>query len=123
MVYTSDSLYAETVGEHQVVLQANGVGKPVNLTIPVGGIVQGKGDLWKLSLETDFGFTGCVTIKHIENMAIQENDNDGWKIDSIVTFLVVNPYYWAMSSADFDVNIWIDGDNPFNRQFILTLCV
>ena len=123
MVYTSDSLYAETVGEHQVILQANGVVKPVNLTTPVGGIVQGKGDLWKLSLETDFGFTGCVTIKHIENMAIQENDNDGWKIDSIVTFLVVNPYYWAMSSADFDVNIWIDGDNPFNRQFILTLCV
>lgn len=123
MVHTSDSLLAETSGEHQIIFQAGGEARLVNLTTPLGGIMQGKGDLWKLSLDYDFGFTKCVTVKQIENMALQENDNDGWKIDSIVTFLVVNPYYWAMSSADFDVNVWIDGDNPFTRQLILTLCV
>jgi len=123
MVHTSDSLLAETSGEHQIILRAGGEARLVNLTTPLGGIMQGKGDLWKLSLDHDFGFTKCVTVKHIENMALEENDSDGWKIDSIITFLVANPYYWVMSSADFDVNVWIDGDNPFTRQFILTLCV
>ena len=123
MVHTSTSEFAGTLGEHQVVLKASGVARAVNLTTPVGGIVPGKGDLWKLSLEYDFGFNGCITVKRIENMALQENDMDGWKIDSIVTFLVVNPFYWEMSSVDLNVNTWIDGDLPFTKQFILTLHV
>jgi len=123
MVQTSDDSFAETSGEHQIILRAQGEARLVNLTTPLEGIIKGKGDIWKLSLVNDFGFTKCVTVKHIENMALQENDSDGWKIDSIVTFLVSNPYYWAMSSADFDVNVWIDGDNPFTMQFTLTLCV
>ena len=86
--------------------------------------MRNKGDLWKLSLETDFDFTDCITVKQIENMALLENSNDGWHIDSIVTFLVVNPYYWALSSADFDVNRWVDKNgDPTSKQFILTLCV
>ena len=123
MVQTSASEFAGTLGEHQVVLKANGIARAVNLTTTVGGIVPGKGDLWKLSLEYDFGFNGCITVKKIENMALQENDMDGWKIDSIVTFLVVNPFYWEMSSVDLNVNTWIDGDLPFTKQFILTLHV
>lgn len=78
--------------------------------------------MWKLSLETDIGFTECITLKDIQSMSIQEDSDDGWRIDSIVTFLVVDPYYWAMSSADFDVNRWIDEDsNSSAREFILTL--
>ena len=124
MVQTSSVRHAQTLGEHLFTLQAGGVTRSVNLTTPSGGIVQGKGDLWKLSLKTDFDFPGCVTIKHIQNMALQENHNDGWNIDSIVTFLVVNPYYWALSSVDFDVNRWIDGNGANSaKQFILSLCV
>ena len=124
LAQTSNVPFAGTIGDHKIALQANGQLKTIILPSPSGGLVQNKGDLWKLSLETDFGFTDCITVKQIENMALLENSNDGWHIDSIVTFLVVNPYYWALSSADFDVNRWVDKDgDPSYKQFILTLCV
>ena len=124
LAQTSNVVSAGTIGDHKIALQANGQLKTIILPSPSGGLVQNKGDLWKLSLETDFGFTDCITVKHIENMALLENSNDGWHIDSIVTFLVVNPYYWALSSADFDVNRWVDKNgDPTAKQFILTLCV
>ena len=124
LTQTSNELFAGSIGDHRIALQANGQLKVITLPRPSGGLVQNKGDLWKLSLETDFGFTDCITVKHIENIALIENHNDGWRIDSIVTFLVVNPYYWALSSADFDVNRWVDKDgDPSYKQFILTLCV
>ena len=122
MVQTSSSQHSQTIAQHRIALQAGGITKTALLPTPSGGIVQGKGDLWKLSLETDIGFTECITLKDIQNMSIQEDGDDGWRIDSIVTFLVVDPYYWAMSSADFDVNRWIDGDsNSSAKEFILTL--
>ena len=124
LAHTSNVLYAGTNGDHKIALQAKGQLKTIILPRPSGGLVQNKGDLWKLSLETDFGFYDCVTVKQIENIALIENHSDGWNIDSIVTFLVVNPYYWALSSADFDVNRWVDKDgDPLYKQFILTLCV
>ena len=124
LAQTSNDLFAGTIGDHRIALQANKQLKTIILPRPSGGLVRNKGDLWKLSLETDFGFTDCITVKQIENMALLENHNDGWHIDSIVTFLVVNPYYWALSSADFDVNRWVDKDgDPTSKQFILTLCV
>ena len=82
------------------------------------------GEMWELSLKENFGFSGCITVEHIESMAVLENSNDGWNIASIVTFLVVNPYYWELSSVDFDINRWIDGNgDSSHKQYTLTLFV
>ena len=93
MAQTSLLLYSQNNGQHRIVLQAGGITRSTFLPTPSGGIIQGKGNLWKLSSETDIGFTECIKLKDIQytSIHIQEDDNDGWRIDSIVTFLVVNP--------------------------------
>ena len=73
LAQTSNDPFAGTIGDHRIALQANGQLKMIILPPPSGGLMQNKGDLWKLSLETDFGFTDCITVKHIENMALLEN--------------------------------------------------
>ena len=70
-----------------------------------------KGDLWKLSIKEDFGFSGCTTKKDIQGIAILAGGNDGWHIDSIVTYVAVNEHNWELSSVDLDVNRWVDGDS------------
>ena len=68
-----------------------------------------KGDLWKLHIKDFFGFDDCITEKDVDGITIVQGSNDGWNIDSIVTFVVADQYYWELSSVDLDINQWIDG--------------
>ena len=78
MVQTSSSLYSQTNAQHRIALQAGGITRSTFLPTTPGGIIQGKGNLWKLSLETDIGFTECIKLKDIQYMSIQEdNKMDG----------------------------------------------
>ena len=54
---------------------------------------------WKLHLKNYFGFSGCIITKDIEGITIIHGGKDGWNIDSIVTFLVVDESYWELSSV------------------------
>ena len=124
LVSTSDIRHAGTVKAHNIGLQAKGELKTTALETPPEGLVANGTNEWKLSLEKDFQFSGCVKVRDIENLAILENHNDGWNINSVVTFLVVDPCYWALSSVDFDVNVWIDGNSdPSYKEFNLTLFI
>ena len=47
----------------------------------------GKGDLWKLNLNIHFGIPSlaCIRKSDITSVTIEEDGNDGWLIDSVVT--------------------------------------
>ena len=119
LAHQSDIKDAETKGNHTIQLQANDQVKTAILPS-----LNHIGEMWELSLEQDFGFTNCVKIDHIDSITVLANSTDGWNIASIVTFLVINPYYWELSSVDFGINQWIDGNGePSKRQYMLTLFV
>ena len=64
-----------------------------------------------IHLRDFFGFTTCITITDIQEILFLQDNNDGWNIESIVTFVIVNQSECEMTSADFDVFEWIDGDS------------
>ena len=64
-----------------------------------------KGDLWKISLSDQ-----CIRKYDIESIAIVENSNDGWNIETIVTYIKSGNYY-EPATSNFDVNYWIDGNH------------
>lgn len=73
-----------------------------------------KGDLWKIPISS-FHFTdACVTIPELRGIAITEHSNDGWHIESIVTFLRAGSMY-QLYTEDFEANRWIDGDSHYSR--------
>ena len=123
MAYTSDIPNAGADKDHKIKLQAKGIGIVKSLpNLPGDDYLQNKGDLWKLHLKYFFGFTTCITINDIQQIAILQGSNDGWNIKSIVTFAVVNQNEWEMTSADFDVFQWIDGDSDTaHKEFVLSL--
>ena len=123
MAHTSDIPHAGADKDHRIRLQAKGISSVKYLPdLPKDDYLQNKGDLWKLHLKNFFGFTTCITINDIQQIAILQGSNDGWNIKSIVTFAVVNKNEWEMTSADFNVFQWIDGDShATHKEFILSL--
>ena len=81
-----------------------------------------KGDLWKISFEDNFHLVNCVRKRDIKSIIIRENGNDGWNIETIVTFLQSDNDY-ELATSDFNVYKWIDGDHEdvTRRFFKLTL--
>ena len=118
MLYTSDLGDARAGNPHRIRLQVKGSASTRILPHLRGSKV---GDIWKLHLTDFFGFTGCITINDIDRISILKSSSDGWNIESIVTFAVVSEY-WELTSADFNVIQWIDGDSENEcREFTLSL--
>ena len=117
MAFTSSLPFAGSDRLHLIQLKVNGVISEKYLpNLPRDDYEPHKGDLWKLDLKNYFGFSGCIKTKDIEGITIIHGSNDGWNIDSIVTFVVVDKYYWELSSADLDVKQWIDGDGSTSHE-------
>ena len=117
MAFTSNLPNAGADKSHIIQVKANGETRAKHLpNLPKDVYEPLKGDLWKLHLKNYFGFSGCITAKDIEGITIMHGGNDGWNIDSIVTFLVVDQYYWQLSSVDLDVKQWIDGDESTSHE-------
>ena len=89
--------------------------------LPQDGYSPNKGDLWKLNLKTSFKITRCLTIDDIHCISILAGSNDGWNIESIVTFAVVNRYNWELISADLNMFQWNDIEVEAQKEFTLSL--
>ena len=78
----------------------------------------GKGDLWKLDLNTHFGVPSgrCIRKSDIRSVAIEEDGNDGWLIDSVVTVIKKQRDDEETLTIDLDVEQWIDGDGNPSQQ-------
>ena len=121
LAYTSNVRYSETTGNHTIELKADGLPKRAILSdIPD----QLRGNLWTLSFAGDFGFPGCIRKKDIQGIAIIADSNDGWNIESIVTYVAGYKYDWELSSVDLDVNRWVDNNSEDSyKQFDLNLVI
>ncbi len=129
MAHTASHNNAGTNEEHEIEMVANGQTRLYMLEdpqAPADGYERFKGDLWKINLKNDFGFTGCVNKGDIVSIAIEEHGNDGWKIDSIITILRDNYLGgtdYEVATVDMDANRWIEGDVITHRRFELNLIV
>ena len=124
MAHTSRIPNAGSDEVRRIRLLAKGSVKTINLPdLPKDVNQSGKGDFWKLSIRSSFGFTKCITLNDIHGITILQGSNDGWKnIKSIVTFAVVDQNNWELISADFNVNVDTDGDDPeSHKEFDLSV--
>ena len=111
MGFTSGLHSANTDNGHAVEIKAADQTSTANLpNNPGDDSEQHKGDLWKMSLTSDFTFDGCIRKIDIEAIAIVEASSDAWNIESIVTFLKAGSDY-QLATLDMEVNRWIDGDD------------
>ncbi len=128
MAHTSSEPHAGSDGVHEVEMVAKGQTRLVRLPdLPGDEYLVHKSDLWKLSLSSDFYFSGCISKGEIQSIAIEEHDNDAWIIDSIITILRADAggsKYYEVATMDMDVNRWIDGDSHWTRRrFELSLLI
>ncbi len=78
--HTASHANAGTNDEHEVEMIANGQTRTYILKdpkAPADGYERFKGDLWKINLKSDFGFTGCVNKGDIKSIAVEQHSNDG----------------------------------------------
>lgn len=125
MAYTTNQSKDGIVLSHKIELTAKGVTKSKLLpNLPGKDYATLKGDLWKLGIEDYFGFTGCITKSDIQSISILAGNNEGWHIDSVITFVAFDEHNWELSSVDLDANRWIDGDSlDAYKQFSLNLVI
>ena len=129
LAFTSGVHAAQTAERHEVELRAASQTRHIVLPDrPVGDYTPNKGDLWKIPI-SDFGFSlpgQCILLTDVKEIAITERSNDGWNIDSIVTFLRSgdSTYDFHLASVDIDVFRWIDGNSAHaHRRFELNLVI
>ena len=95
---------------HEVEVRAAGQTRVIPLPdLPGNDYKLHKGDLWKLEFSRDFKFTRCVTLNNTVDVAIEAGSDDGWNIDSIVTYVGVDGRFMELTH-DFNVRRWIDSD-------------
>ena len=81
---------------------------------------ENKGDLWKLTFDDDFPFTKCVTLNNIDRIVVRASGNDGWNIDSIVTYVGAPGKGFRDATIDFNAFRWVDDNGaPSNTYFML----
>jgi len=123
MAFTSNLRSAGSDGKHAIELRARYLSITKKLyNLPKDDYEPNKGDLWKLSIKHYFGFTQCIRARDINYIKIREASNDGWNIESVVTFVIFENRGWQLSSVDLNVNQWIDGNElPSHKEFKLNL--
>ena len=98
-------------------MRAAGETKVIRLpNLPGDDYQRNKGDLWKLTFDGNFGFTRCVTVQNIKYVAIESGSNDGWIIDSIVTYVGATGHGFMELTHDFNVFRLIDGNGRSSRS-------
>ena len=117
MAFTSGVPNANSDTRHMVEITVAGVSSVILLPNLPGNDYQSlKGDLWKISFADDFSFDYCVRKNDIELIAIAESGNDGWNIETIVTFIESDNNF-ELATEDFNVFRWIDGDSESSRRY------
>ena len=122
MAFTSNWKHSGSDSAHEVEIRAGGYTyKSLLPNLPGDDYQPSKGDLWKLSLENNFNIRKCVTPNMVDYIAIEESSNDGWNIDSIVSFFIFDSYNSKLATVNLDAYHWVDGDGAdSHRRFELT---
>ena len=111
MAFTSSIDHAQSGGDFSLEVRVKGATHKLTLpALPGGTKLNGKGDLWKFNM-SQFGFESpCIHVDEIEEIAIEEDTNDGWIVDSVASFISDGDGNFQLATVDMDVVEWIDGD-------------
>lgn len=122
VAFTSGIDHAGSDSAHTIEIQAHGLVRNFKFYNRQGNdMLEDKGDLWKIRFP-DFHFDRCIRIGDIETVSIVASNNDGWHIESIVTFVTDGSGEFQMLTEDFDVYRWIDGNSAYsNKRFQLKM--
>lgn len=123
MAFTSGLPSAGADTSHAVEVTAKGnTRRQVLPNLPGDNYLENKGGLWELTMSS-FNFPDlCIKKNDITNIAITQNNNDGWHIESITTLLKDVIGKEELVSSDLNINHWIDGDGlPDSKRLNLTL--
>jgi hypothetical protein len=121
MAFTSDLRYSDSRHPHNIEVVAMGETRSILLPDRPGDYSQHKGDIWRLSISEDLGFSVCVRVCNIQNITLVEGGSNGWNIDSVTTYGCTDDVGCKQITQDFDVFRWVDGDSTEDRQrFTLT---
>ena len=122
MAFTSGYRHAGADSLHRVEIKINGTAyRAVLPDLPRNDYLSHKGDMWKMGLKYHFKVDGCVKPEDVEYITIVEGSNDGWNIDSIVTYFVYSRDYSQPATVDLDVFRWVDGNSKdYHKRFELT---
>ena len=123
LAFTSGRNHADSDDDAYLqIIHKNGEKKYVKLYDRKGDdYSKSKGDLWKIKLSTFKFKDTCISKSDIKKLSLLHGGNDGWNIDSIVTFLKVRSKY-CLLSRDFNIFRWLDGNRSIrSRHFDLTL--
>ena len=116
LAFTSGRKGAGSDKAHEVEVRAAGQTKVIKLpNLPGDDYKKNKGDLWKLTFRGDLKFTRCVTLRNLDHIAIEAGSNDGWNIDSIVTFVRAHGSF-RLITRNFNAFRWIDGNGPASHR-------
>ena len=84
------------------------------------------GNAWKFAISDFYGIPlSCVTKRDIEEITIEEDTNDAWNIQSVLTVLRAGGDY-ELVTLEMDVSQWIDGNGRPSkslRRFKLNLLI
>ena len=120
MAFTSGLNNAGSDAGHAVKIGLTGgiVKRSALPDLPGDDYEKNKGDLWKMSFKDNFHLVHCVKKNDIKSITIRQNGDDGWNIETIVTFIKSGTDY-ELATSDFNVYKWIDGDDEVNRRFFV----
>ena len=121
MTFTSDRNDAESTDNFDLELEVNGD----TYIAEFGTTTKDGGQLWKFAISDFHNIPSCVTKQDIEEIAIEEDTDDAWNIQSVLTVLRAGGDY-ELATMDMDVFQWVDGDNTFSndvRHFELNLLI
>lgn len=121
MAFTSGVRHGGSDTAHAIQIVARGLVRDATLyNLPGDDMLANKGDLWNIPF-SHFHFDRCITIGDIHSVSIIEDNNDGWHIESVATFVSDSSGVQVLTQ-DFGANRWIDGNGHYShRRFQLTL--
>ena len=122
MAFTSGVHYAGSDSSHSIELKATGCLSKIKLyNLPGDDYKPNKGDLWKIKIADFQCSKTCLTVGSIDSLSIVSSSNDGWNIDSIVTFVEGDANQFKLLTQDFNVKRWIDSNGQkTHKRFDLT---
>ena len=114
MAFTSGNSGSQTGGtgsNHAIEVVVNGNVRHLRLYDKPGeDQQQHKGDLWKFNF-TSFDFPeACIKFGDVQKVYIIENDNDGWRINAIVTLVKDLKEGVQVLTQNVDINGVVNGD-------------
>ena len=121
--YTAGGRFAGSDTAHKIEVRAGGEVHLTELYDRKGDDYKAnKGDVWIFSFSDDFNFSKCIRKPDIEGITLKPGGNDGWNVESVITFAYDADGDFHLATRDINIYRTIDGNgSPDQRSIDLTV--